>query len=339
MIAAICRPITFAAAAAWLCSAAFAAERVAPELPTPWQVDKHHFGAKKANEAFSGFACGTSGMCVLAVDEGRQGAFMRIKGDRLVYVGEPFDFSGVEKELDAEAAAVDGGYFYVAGSHAAKRETCCDNSDSRRVLPADGRRERPSRNNGATASAYGTRCAACLNLRPMPFPATAAATGLRAVTASTSRAWRRRTGGSISPCARRMWKETRYVVGVDARALFEGGELRPSLAKIPLGANKGFRDLIIADGEALALVGPSDGLSSADYSIVALRGLTAGAAVQPGKLATLDLQTAPLGKKGALIKPEAIALLELNPSRYRLLVLSDGGKDGAPLVFDIPRTP
>ena len=62
-----------------------------------------------------------------------------IKGERLVYVGEPFEFSGVEKELDAEAAAVDGGYFYVAGSHAAKRETCCDNSDSRRVyrLTAD----------------------------------------------------------------------------------------------------------------------------------------------------------------------------------------------------------
>ncbi|MDP3067462.1 MAG: hypothetical protein Q8M72_02195, partial [Methylocystis sp.] len=65
-------------------------ERVAPESPTPWQVDKPPFAAKRANEAFSGFACGTSGMCVLAVDEGRQGAFMRIKGERLVYVGEPF---------------------------------------------------------------------------------------------------------------------------------------------------------------------------------------------------------------------------------------------------------
>ena len=48
---------------------------------------------------------------MLAVDEGRQGAFMRINGERLVYVGEPFEFDGVEKELDAEAAAVDGGYF------------------------------------------------------------------------------------------------------------------------------------------------------------------------------------------------------------------------------------
>jgi len=97
MIAAIYRPIAFAAAAAWLCSAAFAAQRVPPESPIPWQVDKHHFAAKRANEAFSGFACATSGICVLAVDEGRQGAFMRINGERLVYVGEPFEFDGVEK--------------------------------------------------------------------------------------------------------------------------------------------------------------------------------------------------------------------------------------------------
>ncbi len=338
MIAAICRPITFAAAAAWLCSAAFAAERVAPESPTPWQVDKHHFGAKRANEAFSGFACGTSGMCVLAVDEGRQGAFMRIKGERLVYVGEPFDFSGVEKELDAEAAAVDGGYFYVAGSHAAKRETCCDNSDSRRVyrLTAD-------ENGHLETMAHSERLWDAMRglpeLAPYAVPGDCRcdrAPGRNRVDIEGMAA----ANGRLFFALRAPNVEGNgYVVGVDARALFEGGELRPSLAKIPLGANKGFRDLIIADGEALALVGPSDGLSSADYSIVALRGLTTGAAVQPRELATLDLQNAPLGKKGALIKPEAIALLELNPSRYRLLVLSDGGKDGAPLVFNIPRTP
>ena len=89
-----------------------------------------------------------------------------------------------------------------------------------------------------------------------------------------------------------------YIVGVDARALFEGGDLRPSLATIRLGANKGFRDLAIADGVALALVGPSDAESPADYSIVELRGLTTGVAVQPRELAALDLQDAPLGKKG-----------------------------------------
>ncbi|MGJ0511842.1 DUF3616 domain-containing protein [Methylocystis sp.] len=338
MIAAIYRPIALAAAAAWLCSAAFAAERVAPESPLPWQVDKHPLRAKRANEAFSGFACATSGICVLAVDEGRQGVFMRINGERLVYVGEPFEFDGVEKELDAEAAAVDGGYFYVAGSHAAKRETCCDNSDSRRVyrLAAD-------ENGHLRTMAHSERLWDAM--RSLPELASYAVPGdcrcdsapgrnrvdIEGMAAANGRLYFALRAPNIDGNA--------YIVGVDARALFEGGDLRPSLATIPLGANRGFRDLAIADGVALALVGPSDTESSADYSIVELRGLTTGVTVQLKELATLDLQNAPLGKKGALIKPEAIALLESDPRRYRLLVLSDGGEDGAPLVFNIPRKP
>jgi hypothetical protein len=338
MIAAIYRPIALAAAAAWLCSAAFAAQRVPPESPIPWQVDKHPFAAKRANEAFSGFACATSGICVLAVDEGRQGTFMRINGERLVYVGEPFEFDGVEKELDAEAAAVDGGYFYVAGSHAAKRETCCDNSDSRRVyrLTAD-------ENGHIGTMAHSERLWDAM--RGLPELASYAVPGdcrcdrapghnrvdIEGMAAANGRLFFALRGPNVEGNA--------YVVSVDARALFEGGDLRPSLAMVRLGAHKGFRDLAIADGVALALVRPSDAESPADYSIVELHGLTTGMTVQPKELATLDLQDAPLGKKGSLIKPEAIAVLELSPRRYRLLVLSDGGDDGAPLVFNIPRKP
>ncbi|MGJ0561305.1 DUF3616 domain-containing protein [Methylocystis sp.] len=338
MIAAIYRPIALAAAAAWLCSAAFAAQRIAPESPIPWQVDKHPFAAKRANEAFSGFACGTSGICVLAVDEGRQGAFMRINGERLVYVGEPFEFDGVEKELDAEAAAVDGGYFYVAGSHAAKRETCCDNSDSRRVY-----RLTVDENGHLRTMAHSERLWDAM--RSVPELASYAVPGdcrcdrapgrsrvdIEGMAAAKGRLFFALRAPNVDGSA--------YIVGVDARALFEGGDLKPSLATVPLGANKGFRDLIVADGVALALVGPSDAESSADYSIVELRGLTTGLAAPPIEIATLDLQNAPLGRKGARIKPEALALLELNPRRYRLLVLSDGGEDGAPLVFNIPRKP
>ncbi|PPD02240.1 MAG: hypothetical protein CTY36_09840 [Methylocystis sp.] len=338
MIFLINRILAFALTAAWFSSAAFAIERVASESPTPWQVDKHRFAAKKANEAFSGFACGTSGMCVLAVDEGRQGAFMRINGERLVYVGEPFEFSGVEKELDAEAAAVDGGYFYVAGSHAAKRETCCDNSDSRRVyrLTAD-----ESGHIGTMTHSERLWDA----MRSLPELAPYAVPGDCRCDRAPGR--NRIDIEGMAAANGRLFFASRapnvegngYVVGVDAKALFEGGDLKPSLATVRLGANKGFRDLAIADGVALALVGPSDALSPADYSIVELRGLTTGVAVQPRELAALDLQNAPLRKKGSLIKPEAIAVLELDPRRYRLLVLSDGGDDGAPLVFNIPRKP
>ena len=138
-----------------------------------------------------------------------------------------------------------------------------------------------------------------------------------------------------------MWTGSAYIVGVDARALFEGGDLRPSLATIPLGANKGFRDLAIADGVALALVGPSDAESSADYSIVELRGLTTGVAVQAKRARNArSAECSAREERRSLIKPEAIAAARTaTQERYRLLVLSDGGEDGAPLVFNIPRKP
>jgi hypothetical protein len=337
MIAAIRRIVAIAATAAWLCSAAFAVERVAPESTIPWQVDKHSFTAKRANEAFSGFACATTGICVLAVDEGRQGAFMRIKGARLVYVGEPFTFGDVNKELDAEAAAADGVYFYVSGSHAAKRETCCDNPDSRKVyrLTAD---DAGHLQGVAHSERLWDAMRSLPELAPFALPGDCrcdAAPGrnradIEGMAAANGRLFFALRAPNVEGNA--------YIVGVDATALFEGGDLRPFLAKIRLGANKGFRDLAIADGEALALVGPSDGGSAGDFSIVELPGLTKGVSVQAKELATLDLSAVQL-KRGERLKPEAIALLDINPARYRLLVLSDGGENGAPLVFDIPHNP
>lgn len=326
------------AAAAWLCPAAFAVERVSPESTTPWQVESTPLKAKRANEAFSGFVCATSGICLLAVDEGRQGAFMRIKGERLVYVGEPFTYDGVNKELDAEAAAVDGAYFYVSGSHAPKRKTCCDNPDSRRVY-----RLTVDETGHLQASAYSERLWDAMRALPELAPYVVPG-GCRCEVAQG------RNGVDIEGMAaanRRLYFALRapnvegnaHVVSVDAKAFFEGGDLRASLTKIRLGANRGFRDLAVVDGEALALVGPSDGGSTGEYSIVELRGLTKGAPVHADELAILNLHGAPLGEKGEPIKPEAITLLDTSPERYRLLILSDGGENGAPLVFDIPRKP
>lgn len=337
MTTAVGRFVVIAASIAWLCSVAFAADRVAPESQTPWDVEKHHFDAKRANEALSGFACAKNGICVLAVDEGRQGAFMRIKGERLVYVGKPFEFDEVKKELDAEAAAVDDSYFYVTGSHAAKRETCCDNPDSRRIfrLTVDG-------NGDLGTIAHSERLWDAM--RNLPELASYVVPGDCRCDAAPGR--NRADIEGMAAANGRLFFALRapnvegnaYIVGVDAKALFEGGDLRPSLTKIHLGADKGFRDLAIADGEALALVGPSDSGSAGEFSIVELPGLTKGAPVQAKELARLDLSAVRL-KKGERLKPEAITPLDIKPGRYRLLVLSDGGEDGAPLVFNIPRAP
>ncbi len=327
------RLIAIAATAAWLSPAAFAADRFPPESQTPWDVEKHQFDAKRANEAFSGFACARNGICALAVDEGREGAFMRIKGERLVYIGKPFELDCLAKELDAEAAAVDDFYFYVAGSHAARRRTCCDNPDSRTVyrLSAD--------ENGhlETITRSERLWDAMLNLPelaayvvPGDCHCKTDRVDIEGMAAANGRLFFALRAPNVDGNA--------YIVGVDAAALFEGRNPRPSLTKIHLGLNKGFRDLAIADGEALALVGPSDDDPAADYSIVELRGLTKGAPVQVKELATLDLN-AVKSKKGERLKPEAITPLEIKPGRYRFLVFSDGGEDGAPLVFNIPRAP
>ena len=169
-------------------------------------------------------------------------------GDRLVYVGEPFEFTGVEKELDAEAAAVDGGYFYVAGSHAAKRETCCDNSDSRRVyrLTAD-------ENGHIGTMAHSERLWDAM--RSLPELASYAVPGdcrcdrapgrnrvdIEGMAAANGRLFFALRAPNVDGSA--------YIVGVDARALFEGGDLRTLARNDSLGANKGFRDLAIADGD------------------------------------------------------------------------------------------
>ncbi len=182
---------------------------------------------------------------------------MRIKGERLVYVGEPFTFDGVNKELDAEAAAADGAYFYISGSHAAKRKTCCDNPDSRRVYRLTIDETGHLRTMAHTASACGTRCAAFPSLRPSSFPATAGAKGLRAATASTSRAWPLRTGGCSSLCARRMWKETPTSSASTQRRFLKAAILRRrALATHAVGSKSALSRSDNRRRCALALVGP-----------------------------------------------------------------------------------
>lgn len=85
-------------------------------------------------------------------------------------------------------------------------------------------------------------------------------------------------------------------------------------------------------------MGPDDDEKASGYSIFRIDQPRQGVA-QASELAVLNLDNAPRDAKNNPIKPEAIALLDLTPERYRLLVLSDGGEDGAPLVFDIPRKP
>ncbi|MDB5868946.1 MAG: hypothetical protein JWP96_1278, partial [Polaromonas sp.] len=103
---------------------------------------------KKTRQSVSGMACNLDAkqqrICLLAFDEGAQARYAYVGDKALIIDAEPVALRAGSGELDAEGAATDGRYFYVTGSHSAKRNDCASNPDSRHVLrfrldPATGR--------------------------------------------------------------------------------------------------------------------------------------------------------------------------------------------------------
>lgn len=346
MISIINRILAIAVTAGGLCSAAFATERVAPESPNPWRVSPPVFPQPKPRANVSGFVCAPNApeFCLAVTDEGHEAAFVRLTDGQLTPVA-PFSLPIAADEFDAEGAAADGEFFYIVGSHSVKRKSCEDHLANRTVLRfgADQAKRLPraieSRNQlwhiierlPEFAGHAGPQ--ACLGDDP-PKDAKhlkgRQGVNIEGVAAKNGRLYFGFRGPATNGEA--------LIVGVDAKALFEGGDAAPSVSRIRVGEKRGIRDLTVAGDALLALVGPDDDEKASDYSIFRIDQPRQGVA-QASELAVLNLDNAPRDAKNNPIKPEAIALLDLTPERYRLLVLSDGGEDGAPLVFDIPRKP
>ena len=120
----------------------------------PWDSGAgFHFELKKkklqkTRQSVSGIACNLNAaqqrVCLLAFDEGAEARYATLDRQALRIDAEPVVLLGTTEELDAEAAATDGRYFYVTGSHSAKRGDCASNPGSRHVIrfrldPATGR--------------------------------------------------------------------------------------------------------------------------------------------------------------------------------------------------------
>ena len=122
----------------------------------PWEVGAgfaFDLGKKKTlktRQSVSGIACNLDArqqrVCLLAFDEGVQARYATAADQRLVPDSEAVVLrtASEDSELDAEAAATDGRYFYVTGSHSAKRSDCASNPGSRHVIrfrldPSTGR--------------------------------------------------------------------------------------------------------------------------------------------------------------------------------------------------------
>ncbi|MEP6588457.1 MAG: DUF3616 domain-containing protein, partial [Polaromonas sp.] len=151
---------------AWLAAGLVLSAGASAQLPPsriqpdsgPWSSGAgFHFGldkkqSKKVRQSVSGMACNLDArqqrICLLAFDEGTQARYAYVGDKVLAPDAEPVVLRAThgqaEAELDAEGAATDGQYFYVTGSHSAKRGDCASNPGSRHVLrfrldPATGR--------------------------------------------------------------------------------------------------------------------------------------------------------------------------------------------------------
>ena len=344
------RALRLALIGAAVCSAggsSLAAARVKPQSPTPWTVSPPAFAKKEAAMNYSGFACSIDApdLCLVVVDEGRQAAFMRREDGKLTATGELVAFPVASKEFDAEGVAVDKNYFYVAGSHSVQRKSCKDHEDNRAVF-----RIRAGQGTGAHSVerseklwailqelpeiSHYARPKACLGTKPpQNAPQLKGENGLNieGVAERNGRLYFGLRGPAIDGRA--------YIVDVDAEALFSGGEANPAAHSVAVGAKRAIRDLAVAGGALLALVGPDDDEDekkdqSRDYSVFLVDNLEPGKSAFAQELAVLDLSGV---AGGTALKPEAIAVLSETPSAYRVLILSDKGENGAPLLFDIAK--
>ena len=263
-----------------------------------------------------------------------------------------------DSELDAEAAATDGRYFYVTGSHSAKRSDCASNPGSRHVIrfrldPSTGRALRSPANNPAgalvdyadtdrlwdimqtqpaLAAHVGER--KCLGSEPpskAPLMAGQQGVNIEGMAVQGGRLYFGFRGPVVGGVAK--------VLAVNADALFAGGDPQTAVTRIALGAHRGIRDMVAVKNGLLLLAGPDDGPANkaVGWTLALWDGKDSGQTVALKVLAALDLSGVKLRGCDEELKPEAITVLEETPQTYKLLVLSDGMCDGGPLAFTVAR--
>jgi hypothetical protein len=317
----------------------------------PWELKggfKFKKNEDKARRAMSGVAClppsyGRS-LCLAVFDEGGEARRLTMTAKSYSTDNERVVLLSGDVELDAEAAATDGRYFYVTGSHSAKQEDCAINPDSRHVIrfPAeeslDGSRAGFSDTGALWTIMQGvpglqeyvgdTMCEKASKTQPQKR-----GINIEGLAVRDGRLF----FGFRSPAAGGVAK----ILSVHADRFFAGVDADPKLTSLQLGAGQAIRDLLSVNDGILVLAGPDEAETSkeAGWAVTLWDGKGAGeAVVRPKVLARLDLQNVEIRRCDKKVKPEALAVIEDEPGKpYKAVIFSDGMCDGGPLVFTIPR--
>lgn len=299
--------------------------------------------AIKTRQSVSGIACSLNAqqqrVCLLAFDEGVHARWATLQDGALVAEPAHLVLRDDTGELDAEGAATDGRYFYVTGSHSAKRKSGQSNPHSRHVIrfqrdPATGRALRSA--DGALVG-YADTGRLWTVMQALP--------ALQAFAQEDTRLGED-AGINIEGVAVRDGRllfglrSMGAVLAVDADALFSPtGAVQATVTLLNLGAGRGIRDMEAAANGFLLLVGPNDvqAHQNVGWNIAWWDGKPSTTPVTPKALATLDLHPVQRSDCDKETKPEAITVLQETPTSFEVLVLSDGMCDGGPLAFTVPK--
>lgn len=315
---------------------------------------------KKTRQSLSGIACpGISpapALCLAVFDEGVEARYLTIEAGAIKPDQEVVSLIPGGGELDAEAAATDGQFYYVTGSHAAKRKDCKTNPASRHLIrlpidPATGRARRDGEgklvktsDNGALWTLMASLPdlkdhvgdAMCLGTEPpeeAPNLKGKRGVNIEGLAVQDKRLFIGFRGPALDGTAK--------ILSITAGTLFDGGDHGAKLTTIAVGEGRAVRDLLAVSDGLLVLAGPDDDSKNEGKDFVVLRWDgkdSGGAIVVPTPLAKLDLSGVKLRRCDDEIKPEGLAVLVDKPGeRYQAVVFSDGMCDGGALRFSIPR--
>jgi hypothetical protein len=318
------------------------------------------FPSIKTRRALSGVACPVSRsherLCLAVFDEGAEARHLTINDEAYVPDNEQVALRSGNLELDAEAAATDGVFYYVTGSHSAKRNDCANNPESRHVIRVrvDPKTGRALRNSRGTLVRYADTDSLWRIMSSLPELKDHVGDNMCLGTEPPDDAPRLvgKRGVNIEGLAvknGRLFFGFRgpaddgraHILATDADALFAGGDARPTQFTINVGTGRAIRDLLAVRDGILVLAGPDDDDRNERVGWIVSRWdaqETSDPKSQIKTLATLDLSKVKLHSCDHEPRPEALAVTADKPGEpYQALIFSDGMCDGGALRFTIPR--